>query len=147
MKREARLDDADVYTAPADRHLQMVLNPLQESRFLFHWGVVGTELDSSTQAAGPLPWQRAGSRHLSRHPRASRSSPLLRFVSPRQHGPHRCFPHASGPSSQSRQQQASLHKPLQLPALPLATHMRNEPRVRFPKAPSAHVQTGAPLLR
>lgn len=76
-----------------------------------------------------MPWQHASSRRLPHHPRASRSSPLLRFVPPRQHGPHRRFPHASGPSSLPRQQQASLRKPLRLPALPLATHMRNEPCV------------------
>lgn len=53
------------------------------------------------------------------------SSPLLGFISPRQHGPHRGFTHASGPSSQP-QQQGPLYKPLWLPALPLATHMRSE---------------------
>ncbi|EQB77807.1 methyl-CpG-binding domain protein 4 [Camelus ferus] len=39
-------------------------------------------------------------------------------------GPHLGFPHASGPSSPPQQQASSLLKPLWLPALPLATHMR-----------------------
>lgn len=130
--------------------LSWFLTPSRNLGFFFHWGVEGTESESSAQAAGPLPWQRAGSRRLPCHPRSSRSSPLFRFVSPRQHGPHRRFPHASGPSSQPRQLQASFHKPLQLPALPLATHMRNEPRVSFPTSPKLLVrksQKGARLLR
>lgn len=122
--------------------LRWSLTPSGNLGFSFLWGVEGTESESLAQAAGPLPWQRAGSRRLPNHPRASRSSPLLRFVSPRQHGPHRRIPHASGPSSQPRQQQASLHKPLRLPSLPLATHMRNGSRVSS-QAPSAHVQKGA----
>lgn len=131
--------------------LSWFLTPSRNLGFFFHWGVEGTESESSAQAAGPLPWQRAGSRRLPCHPRSSRSSPLFRFVSPRQHGPHRRFPHASGPSSQPRQLQASFHKPLQLPELPLATHMRNEPRVSFPPtSPKLLVrksQKGARLLR
>lgn len=42
----------------------VIPKPLQESRFLFHWGIKGTESESSAQAAGPLPWQRAGFRRL-----------------------------------------------------------------------------------
>lgn len=65
---------------------------------------------------------RQGARHPSgprppAPPGMSRSSPLLDFISPRQHGPHRGFPEASGPSSPP-QQQASLGQPLCLPALP-----------------------------
>lgn len=37
-------------------------------------------------------------------PGLPRSSPLLGFISPRQHDPHRAFPHASGPSSLPQQQ-------------------------------------------
>lgn len=71
-------------------------------------------------------------------PGLSRSSPLLGFISPRQHGPHRGFPHTSGPSSPP-QQHARLREPLWLPALPLATHMRSEVRARS-RVLSAYVQ-------
>lgn len=42
----------------------MIPMPLQESQLLFHWEVEGTESESSVQAAGPLPWQCAGSCRL-----------------------------------------------------------------------------------
>lgn len=69
-------------------------------------------------------------------PEPRRSSPLLGFISPRQHGPHRSFPHASSPSSPP-QQRSPFRELLWLHALPLATHMRSELRARQ-SVPSAH---------
>lgn len=91
------------------------------------WSRPDPGLSALTRAAGPLPLATTGIHAKApavpagprppAPPGMSRSSPLLDFISPRQHGPHRGFPEASGPSSPP-QQQASLSQPLCLPALP-----------------------------
>lgn len=94
----------------------------------------------SAQAAGPLPlatarvhWMAPAIPSRARPPappQLPRFSPLIDFIFPRQHGPHRSFPPASGPLLPPPQQQAPLRGPLRLPALPLATHMRTTPPTR-----------------
>lgn len=103
-------------TRPRPRALYIPLFPLRASVSRSARGRVGDRPHSRPAPLGlrhVAPGNHRSSRSGSRHPRGARppappglprSSPLLHFISPRQHGPHCGFPHASSPSSRIQQQ-------------------------------------------